>query len=373
MKSRYLIILIVSISLIAGCITQFIPETDEATNLLVVEGKITDQYRINKIKISRSLPLGKYVSPKPLKGCKVTISDENNLAYNLKEFPTGTYSTDSTTFRGHVGGKYTLRIVTGNLTYVSSQMEMLPVPPVDSLFYEKVLITEANEFGNPEEGCRIFLNTFDPEQKCLFFRWEFTETWQFRLPFSVPNSTCWITQSSGQIHIKNTSVYGQSRVTRYPLIYITNETDRLKLKYSILVRQYSLNQDEYNYWEKLQNVYGNVGGLYDVTPMAISSNIHNQNDPDEMVLGYFSVSAMSEKRLFIKERFDGMPSLYNNCIGDTIFGGSNVHIEGLNAYVWVIEDQSFSFTNPYRVITYNKECADCTTRGTATRPSFWID
>jgi hypothetical protein len=372
MKSRYLVITFVAISLIAGCITQFIPETDEATNLLVVEGMITDQYRIYKIKISRSLPLGKYISPKPLKGCKVTITDENNIVYNLKEYPTGTYSTDSTKFCGHVGGKYTLRIVTGSLTYVSSQMEMLPVPPIDSLYYEKVLITEADEFGNPEEGCRIFLNTFDPEQKCKFFRWDYTETWKFRLPFSVPNGTCWITQPSEQIQIKNTSIYDQSRVTRYPILYVSNESDRLKLKYSILVRQYSLNEDEFNYWEKLQNVSENVGGLYDVTPMSIPSNIHNLNDPDEMVLGYFSVSAMSEKRIFIEERFQGMPYPYNNCIGDTIFGGPNVHIEGLNVYVWVIEDQSFSFTNPFRVLTFSKECADCTTRGTTRRPSFWV-
>jgi hypothetical protein len=373
MKHKYLIILVIALSIIAGCITEFIPETDEATNLLVVEGVITDQYRTNKILISRSLPLGKLVSPKPLKGCHVTITDENNIVYTLKEYPTGTYLTDSTKFCGHVGGKYILRIVTGNLTYVSSPMEMVPVPPVDSLFYEKVVIIEENDYGRPEEGCKIYLNTYDPDQKCLFYRWEFTETWEFRLPFAVPNAVCWITKPSQQIFIRNTSIYDQSRVTKLPLIYITNETDRLKAIYSILVKQYSMTRDEYNYWEKLQNVSQNVGGLYDVTPMTISSNIRNLYDPDELILGYFSVSAVSEKRLFIRDKFQGIPNFYYNCPGDTVFGGSFVHIEGLGSYVWVIEDNTGSISNPFRVVTYSKECADCTTRGTTTRPSYWIE
>jgi hypothetical protein len=139
----------------------------------------------------------------------------------------------------------------------------------------------------------------------------------------------------------------------------------------MLVKQYSLSQDEYNYWEKLKNVSQNVGGLYDVTPMTISSNIKCMNNPDEIILGYFSVSAVSQKRLFIKERFQGIPNFYYSCPGDTVYGGPNVPIEGLGSYVWVIIDQSYSLTNPYRVVTYSKECADCTTRGTTTRPSFW--
>ncbi len=371
MKSKYLIILIISLSLIAGCITQFIPDTDEATNILVVEGMITDKYRTNKIRISRSLPIGKLISPKPLKGCQVTITDENNIVYDLKEYPVGTYCTDSTKFCGHVGGKYILKIVTDNLIYVSSSMEMLPVPPIDSLFYEKEVIIESNEFGNTEEGCQIYLSTYDPERKCLFYRWDFAETWEFWLPFAVPNYQCWITKPSEQIYIRNTSIYDQARVTNYPLLFISNATDRLKEKYSILVNQYSLSQDEYSYWEKLQNISGNVGGLYDVTPMAIPSNIRCLNNPDEIILGYFSVSSISQKRLFIKERFLGMPNLYSQCPGDTIYGGPYVHIAGLNSYVWVIEDQSFSLSNPFRVVTYSKECADCTTRGTTARPSFW--
>jgi len=85
MRSRYLVILVISLAVTGGCITEFIPDTDESTNILVVEGIITDQRRTNKIRISRSLPLGKFVSPKPVKGCLVNIIDENGVSGNTRQ------------------------------------------------------------------------------------------------------------------------------------------------------------------------------------------------------------------------------------------------------------------------------------------------
>lgn len=78
-------------------------------------------------------------------------------------------------------------------------------------------------------------------------------------------------------------------IDRHPVIYISNLTDRLKTKYSILVNQYSLNEDEYNYWKKLKNITVSVGGLHDIIPSLIPSNIVCIENPGEKVLGYFSV------------------------------------------------------------------------------------
>ncbi len=363
-KTRYLIILTISLSFIAGCITQFIPETDEATSYLVVEGLITDQCQASRIKISKSIPLGTYLTAEPLRECRVTITDENGVVYVLEESPGGIYCTDSTKFRGHIGGIYILKIIADRHTYISSPMEMLPVPPIDSVFYEKKVIIASNEWGHVEEGCQVYLNTYDPSHKCIYYRWDFTETWEFMLPYPVQNHRCWITENSNKISIKNTSAYDQARVTSFPLYFISNATDRLNIKYSMLINQYSLSENEYNFWEKLQNVSENVGGLYDMTPMAIPSNISCVNFPDEIILGYFSVSAVSQKRLFIKDRFMGQPYLYRKCLGDTIKG--DAPIPGLNIWAWVIEDYT-----TFKIITYYKECADCTTRGTIVKPSFW--
>ena len=365
------------ILIISGCITQFVPETDENTDLLVVEGLITDQPEAYTIKLSRSMPLGKKSILRALKGCTVNIRDNEGHIYEARESSTsGTYLTDPGSFRGVVGRVYTLSVNTNNSTithysYESLPMELKAVPQIDSLFFEKVTIQEKTEFSGPKEGCQVYLNTHDPKGTCKYYRWDYNETWEFRIPFSVPvNNTCWISKDAVVINIKNTNLMSEDIINRFPLNFISNETDRLKVKYSILVSQYSLNEDEFNYWNKLENVIENVGTLYDIIPASVIGNISCIEDPSEKVLGYFSVSAKASKRMFIKEYFSGIVNSYSTCIEDTIF--NNNPIPGLNVSIWILE-QSYPPEPPLKVITYQKGCADCTVRGSLNKPEFWDD
>jgi len=355
---------------VSGCTIQFIPETDENKELLVVEGLITDQDRINTVRLSRSLPLGKPLIRKPVTKAAVTITDDIGNITTLKEVKSGVYVTDSTKFRGITGRKYSLRIRIANANYSSGFIEMKPVPEVNSLEWERVTFNDSDNLMDKEEGARIILDTNDPTKQCLYYRWDYTETWEYHVPYDVVNRVCWVTERSDRILIKNTTVYNQARITDYPVNLITNKTDKLKETYSIQVNQYSLNEQEFDFWQRMLNLSQNVGGLYDITPMAIPSNIINENNPAETVLGYFSVSAVSQKRLFIDERFMGLPNFYTYCATDTLYG--RLPEEGLNVDYWVIEDYGNEIP-PYWVITTYRECADCTTKGTTVRPDFWDD
>jgi hypothetical protein len=42
-------------------------------------------------------------------------------------------------------------------------------------------------------------------------------------------------------------------------------------------------------------------GMFDRQPSLTPSNICNLEDPDELVLGYFSISGVSEKRIFLQD------------------------------------------------------------------------
>lgn len=376
MKHSRKILLLSILLLLSSCITQFIPETNEDKELLVVEGLITDQAIVNTIKLSKSSPLGIRNAAKPLSGCIINISDDLGNIFGFRETVDGTYITDPSDFQGVIGRFYTLHINTNtadnNLNYESFPMEMKPVPPIDSIYYKKITIQESNGSSPTTEGCQIYLNTHDPTNQCKFYRWEYSETWEFHLPYFVPNNVCWVSSNSNAINIKNTSVFEEDRIDKYPLNLVSNLTDRLTVKYSILVNQYSLNEEEYLYWEKLQFISEQVGGLYDMIPSAISSNVYCLDDPNEKVLGYFSVSANSSKRIFIKDRFAGLVSPYTDeaCITDTIFGGAL--IPNLNKFVWVIIDHTMPPPS-YQVITASKGCYDCTVRGTNKKPDFWQD
>ena len=78
---------------------------------------ITDQPEVYTIRLSRSMPLGKKTTLKPLKGCTVTISDDMGHTYTAPESSTsGTYLTTPGIFQGVVGREYTLHINTNNST-----------------------------------------------------------------------------------------------------------------------------------------------------------------------------------------------------------------------------------------------------------------
>jgi len=367
------VLLFAFLILISSCIEQFIPLVGEDKDIIVVEGLITDQPGQNIIKLSISLPLGGKDAAKPLIGCIVTISDDFGNNYSLHETVSGTYIEDPA-FLGVVGRSYTLHIATNeshqNLSYQSYPVLMKPVPPIDSIYYDKIVLSRMSDGWPSGEGCQIYLNTHDPENICRFYRWEYVETWKFQIPYSVPNNQCWVSSNSDKINIKSTSTFSSDRIERHPINYITNTTDRLKIRYSILVNQYSLNENEYIYWEKLQNIVEQVGSLYDITPASIPSNILCIEKPNENVLGYFSVSAVKSKRIFINDNFNGIANPYSSC-EDFIVTGSKP-IPNLGVSVWVLISHSVP-PPPYRVVTYSKGCYDCTVRGTKIEPEFWID
>jgi hypothetical protein len=371
---KYNIFFIVCI-ILSACVTEFVPQISEDHDLMVVEGLITDQPGQNSVKLTTSLPLGVRTDARPLSGCNVSVSDDSGNSFVLKEKTAGNYVADPS-FHGIIGRFYTLHINGGpnrhNQTYVSLPALLSPVPAIDSVYYEKEVLSYYT--GTPsEEGCNIYLDTYDRENVCKYYRWEYVETWSFSLPYYtpefVPNSHCWITKSSENINVKNTTSFSETRIVRQPLKFVSNESDRLKEKYSILVNQYSMSEAEYEYWEKLENVVENTGGLYDIIPASIPSNISCNENPDEKVLGFFSVSAVKSKRMFIKDRFRGIINLYTEC-EQAVIGPSEIP-PNLGLTVWIIIDHQDP--PPYRVITYQKGCADCTTRGTTVEPDFWND
>lgn len=378
MKPANKFILILFLALTTGCITEFIPVIEEKTELLVVEGLITDQPVSNKIKISLSLPLGTRSEVKPLSNCSVQIQDDLGNYYYLLEREDGIYYTDSTRFRGESGRTYTLFITAPRgaqfISYKSYPVEMKSVPPIDTVYFEKTVIAEPFDTFKGIDGCQIYLDTHDPENKCKFYRWDFAETWRLRLLFDVKNQTCYLSENSKDIFIESTAAFSEDRIKRQPVTYISNATDRLRFQYSILVNQYSLNEEEYNYWKKLKNLTVSVGGLHDVIPSSIASNITCIDIPSEKVLGYFSVSGMSSKRIFIEEKFEGIIDPYANCATDTLYGGPD-YIEGLGVTIWTLFDTPAApFSSPrIRIFTETKGCADCTVRGTTVKPLFWKD
>lgn len=364
------ILFIAAMLLLGSCVALYTPDINETSEMMVVQGMITDQNERDTIRLTRSYPMGYVREARPVSGANVSVSDNLGNVTKLQEVISGIYVTPAG-FRGTVGRFYKLHI-TGvkNRTYESDPMELKPVPAIDSLYYNKIVIDPPTEFNKGTDACQIYLDTHDPLGNSRWFRWNFTETWLFRLDFQIANSVCWINENSHNIDIKSTAEFSGADIRRHPVTYISNASDRLKLRYSILVNQFSLNEDEYLYWEKVQNIMKNVGGLYDMIPASLPNNLRCIEDPEETVLGYFSVSARSSKRIFIQDEFAGIIDTYASCIA----GSSRDPLPPSNVPFWILLIHPCSLPcTGYFEYTTRKECTDCTLRGTSKRPDFWTD
>jgi hypothetical protein len=375
----YISALVLTIFLItAGCIEKFTPNLHTTQYYLVASGLITDQPEVYTVKLFWSITPGEEASV-PITGCDVSVYDDLGHVYRFTEASDpGYYNSDTSSFRGEIGRKYTLHIETNNATsshysYESDPVEMKPVPPIDSVYYEKVLIREKTASEGAQEGSQIYLNTYDPEGKCRFFRWDYVETWKFIIPWEgVLNKLCWVSENSKNINVKSTAVLSQDRIEGYPVNFVTNQTDRLSERYSILVNQYSISENEYSYWDQVQNLTQNNGGLYDIVPFSVTGNLFCMENPEEQVLGYFSVSAKKSKRIYIDEIFQGIANQYRNCPADTFYYANSAQIPGLNQYRWIIYECHGS-CGDIEVTTNDHGCGDCTVRGTMFKPDFWED
>jgi hypothetical protein len=372
-----------------GCVKQFIPETGADPKLYVVDGLITDQPGRKSVSISRSIPLGTKSESDPVMGCNVWISDNLNNKYQLSAAGPGIYVTYAD-FSGGIGRRYTLNIEIAGFappfntkyfnTIKSLPMELLPVPEIDSLYFKRINITQEDGFATPGEGCQIYLNTSDANNYNRFYRWDYDETWKVIAP-AYPlaiNRICWITNKSEEINVRTTTGLIENRIDHLPVKFISNQSDRLNWRYRIAVNQYSVNEDEYNYWSDLEKISDNTGSLYDIIPSSINGNLFVPGDPDKQVLGYFSVSSKRSKVIYIDEFFKGVFSTYQYCLRDTIKETNLVHflfpyeIYREQGYWFVMDD----WMNPVKskqmvIVTKDRGCVDCTVRGTTEKPDYW--
>jgi hypothetical protein len=202
---------------------------------------------------------------------------------------------------------------------------------------------------------------------------------------------------SSDIIINSISAGGLNHIADQKIQFIAPSlSDKLALEYSILVKQYSLSEKEYNFWKGLKQVGEPEGGIFGSQPYPVAGNIHNVNNLNEMVLGYFEVSAVTQKRTFITseelEPLD-LPGYVILCpylrSSPDDFSPWDPPTWNEIYYSWV-DLQHYVFVMPevvgdemlpglvknYDIVNLvftTKACALCEESGSFTKPDFWID
>jgi hypothetical protein len=382
-------LLFISLLIIGSCVTPITPHlnVNDSKPSLVVEGQITDQTGPFRVKLTNTLPVYDLGTPAPVLNAEVRIIDDQGHSFQLYGGSNGIYETAEKDLKGIPGTKYTLYITTleDNVQYTSTPVLMQEVPDIDTVYFEPVIHPRITEGKTYEDNwINILLDTHDTEGKNKYWRWEFEETWEinlladpvkdrhsltsaenFSMVFVAPiddKKICWITQPSGSIVVANTDKNPVDEIKGLLIQSIGPYDTRLHIRYSILVKQYSLDQDSYNYWNQLKDINENSGSMYSKIPAPIYGNITCCEGTGK-ALGYFAASTVKEKRIFINRSDHNMETININS-GCTYFDYA------------VPQTQQKIYFGPdvlsgSPVYTSSAGCADCTLFGTNVKPSFW--
>lgn len=372
-KNIYIYSLLVLISF--ACREPYMPEIDRYDNILVIDGLISDQEGPHVVKLTRSFAFDE-TFPQPEEGALVMVMDEDEGLYEFIEDQPGVYKSDPL-FKGEIGTYYKLLVNTSDQqNYESEWVELRKVPDIDSIGYEM----QERPTSDPDQsvyGMEIRVNTHDDTDQTRYYRWEWMETWEIITPitssFYPDEARCWQSAGSGIISIGTSEHLNHDIIEDYPIHFVSTESNKLRIKYSIQVNQYSLSREAYSYWKNLQDITQNTGTLFDPTPAMVTGNISNTSDPDIPVLGIFQASALTRERIFIDRteipKSLDIPSGYLSCNFFDIV--DSVELDYYSSRGFPLAE-IYTLAGVDHYIFANAEfCFRCTQSGSNEKPDYW--
>ena len=373
MKKTYYILIVFAGFFFNGCRENYYPPVNSLPDsFLVVEGVLNAGQSPTLIHLTRTFKLDQRATVTTENNAQLKVEGKDNTTSFL--FDTGNGNYVSANLHLVANNEYRLRIKTvDGKEYLSDYVKAKITPAIDSISWKR-----------DDKGVQIYANTNDPSNTTRYYRWDYNETWEIHSHFGTsiiyqngvirnrvfPQeevSVCWKYQSSTNILLANSTRLQSDIISEAPLILIPVGDEKLFVRYSILVRQYALEKEAYDFFELMKKNSEEIGSLFSPQPSEIKGNLHCVTNPDEFVIGFVTASSITEKRIFISAvQVNPWPTV-NTCETYTISSNPDsinyaISALGLMPYSQIMG--SYLFSTPY--------CVDCTIRGGSTiRPVFW--
>lgn len=377
MKLFQNLILLSLLFLVVSCKEEYIPKVKSTEqSVLVVEGILNNGNGPTIIRLTRTYKLDDSAVLRPETGAQVSVEGNNGAAFYLFDGRgDGSYFSEQLPF--DPAEQYRLHIMTyDGKEYVSDFVPVLKNPPIDSVSWKRT-----------KNGVQLYVNTHNPENDTRYYRWEYDETWEIQSAYfsswKVVNNQpvkrtpdefvyeCWRYYNSSNILLGSTTQLSSDVVFEMPLIFIPEESDKLSVRYSVLVRQYALDKQGYEFYQLLKKNTESLGSIFDAQPSESGGNVHSVSDPTETVIGYITATPVQEQRIFISKKDVTDWKFHLNC-GIIVevpnnpdsfpkyFGGDFLPFSAEPDFL------------PTKFYASHRECVDCTIRGGSTeRPFFW--
>jgi hypothetical protein len=366
--------------IVAGCREEYEPKVKSSEqSILVVEGVLNTGNGPTNIRLSRTYTLDDSAKLRPELGAQLSVESKNGTVFPLFDMAgNGTYSIDQ--LEVNPTEEYRLRISTRNGKQFAS--DYLPVqtnPPIDSISWRR-----------DEEGVRVYVNTHNPQGNTRYYRWEFEETWEIHSAFysyyrmengypedrNLPEEQvyfCWKDFKSSELLLGNTVQLTEDRVFEKQLFRIPTGSEKLGQRYSVLVRQFALTKDGYDFYQLMKKNTESLGSIFDPQPSEISGNIRSLSDPSEKVIGFISAAPVRQARIFISKNDVPDWGFQLNCNKTITIPNDR---DSITKYFTHGDYLPYSARKLSIIVVewYGalRECTDCTIRnGSTEKPAFW--
>lgn len=307
--------------MLSSCVHRyFLEDHTETQSLLVFDALITDDKTVQEITVSRT------TSPEkpefvPANDVEVVVIDEegNPFRFSPSRVP-GHYSGTIPFEFFHKGAAFKISAMAPEGIVESAYEPYLPSPPVDTIYYE-ITSRPTNNMDEEELGIQFYLDFYAPDDYGSFYRFDVIETYEYHSQFEIdayynygyhftPNDSslyfCYKTWAIDKIFTLSTKGFSKNAYIKYHLHFINNRTQRLKHQYSLLLKQYSLTESAYYYWERLKQNNQESGSMFAKQPAQVVGNLYYTSNSDDKILGYFGVSSIQKKRIIITGGVEGL-------------------------------------------------------------------
>lgn len=322
-----------------ACIDRYeIPEQISGPRL-VVDGMITNLPGPYTIELFISTDLNTNINNRVgVSRATVKIVDDLGNEETLTETSVGVYRTRPDGIRGTVGRKYHTVIFIGDKQYRSAPQEMLPSGTIENVnwsFRENAI--NQNDPGEPQDVLDVTIDSRGVDGEQNLFRWRWSSIHRVKtfpelrtrevgrppviLPDPLPCSgyvpgpygtirkvdictccDCWVSEHGSRATISKNNTVSNTEFNGVFIARVPVDHWRFSVRYYMLIEQFSLSEEGYAFWKLIQSQQEGEGSLFQPNAIKVRGNIYPTDESDELVLGFFGVSAVTQKEIFIDRR-----------------------------------------------------------------------
>jgi hypothetical protein len=325
--------------------------TSVTTNFLAVDGSIVSGDS-TFITLSRTTSLSDTTQNKVELKAIVSVENDQAKLYPFTEKGKGIYELGITNFDPARTYRLDIKTSDGKI-YQSDFVPMKVTPPIDSIYFKQ----------NSDATVLFYVNTHDATNNTRYYRWDYKETWStvalYTASYQFKNSTiipivpdspddisiCYSTDLSDQIFVGSSSGLAEDVISNLQIGGLTEGSIKIGHVYTMQLKQYALTKDGFNYYQNLKTNTEQLGSIFDAQPSTTMGNIHCVTSPNELVIGFVSVSTASNKQFNLHA--NDLPLRVHDLYGSSYWLYNPPYTRTYNSYYFPPPDTSVCHTSNF--------------------------